>query len=144
MQDRFLKVGDPLTDAANCSQELFVGLCVRLGQFFARHADRFGGKFRAIDAGRVIQHRRQTFCFHIAANPLDNLHGRQRLSEDFDGTFPTGFADDISFRTEPAAQLAHGGADVFTAAVDATDGKHGKLILTPTTAVVNVRTTPYN
>ena len=37
---------------------------------------------------------------------------------------PPGLADDIALGAQSLAQGAHGGTDIFAAAIDAADGKH--------------------
>ena len=58
------------------------------------------------------------------ADPLDDLRWRERFAKNLDRSLPPGLADDIALGAQSLAERLHGGADVFTAAIDAADGKH--------------------
>ena len=87
-------------------------------QFRRTYPDRVSGEICPIDSGRIVEHRRQTLRPHILANPLDHLLRRKRLAEHLDRPPPAGFADDISTRAQPFAQLGQCLPDVRLARID--------------------------
>ena len=111
------------TASSNCR----IGRGVGLGQLGRRHANRFGRQLGLVDPGRIVQHGRQALFLHVAADALDHLLRRKRLAKDLDRPLPARFADDVSLRAEPCAQLGHRRADILLPAIDATDIQGGGI-----------------
>ena len=125
MQNRLLELADVLGHPADRFEQLRIGRGMGLGQFRRRHAERVGRKLGLVDPGGIVEHGRHALFLHVAANPLDDLLGRKRLAKNLDRPPPAGFADDVSLRAEPRAQLGHRRADIFPPAIDATDVQVG-------------------
>ncbi len=121
MENRLLKPGDLPASATDRLQELRIGLGVGLGQFRWRNADRLRSQVGLVDSGRVVQDGREAPLLHVAADPLDDLDGRERLAEDLDGPFAALLADDVSPRTEPPAKPGHRRPDVVLPTVNTED-----------------------
>jgi len=93
-------VPNPPDDPEKCRVRLGMSLAKILG----RNPDGLGRQFPAVQFAGVFQERRQSLIADVTADLFHHLLRRQRLPEQFDGSPPTGFGDDVAPRTELLSQ----------------------------------------